>query len=118
MLMEKDTEAWSLLILREQQQPTEAFARLYGGFVGRMLDLMMQLVQRLRNETDDRGARTIVVGLLGHILVWRVSRAMVCLHLGWAAFGTEERAQACLALRRAVIARVFHLPTASAAAPV
>ena len=53
--------AWSLFIMREQMAPTEAFERIYGGMMGKMLETLCELVcvaTRLRDDRDaarDRG---------------------------------------------------------------
>ncbi len=102
LLMSAKTEAWSQLIVREQQHPTEAFNRIYDAFMGRMLGLLSQLVLRLRGDGDVRRAKGIVVGVFGQVLVWRVARAGVLRHLGWQSVGQAEFAEA-LALVRANI---------------
>ena len=46
-----ESSAWARLVLREQQNPSEAFDRLYGGMIGRMLSLISRLIaHRLRRE--------------------------------------------------------------------
>lgn len=94
LMMSAKTEAWSQLIVREQQHPTEAFNRIYDAFMGRMLGLLTQLVLRLRGDGDAQRAKGIVVGIFGQVLVWRVARAGVLRHLGWSSVGQAEFAEA------------------------
>lgn len=81
LMLDRKTEHWAKLIVREQQQPTAAFTLLYDGFMGRVLNLQTQLVLRLRNSTDLEDARILVVANMGQLLVWRVCRAAVQHHL-------------------------------------
>lgn len=81
LMLDRKTEHWARLIVREQQQPTAAFTLLYEGFMGRVLDLQTRLVMRLRDSTDLEDARILVLANMGQLLVWRVCRAAVQHHL-------------------------------------
>jgi len=107
LMLSDETQQWSQLIVREQQNPTAAFERLYEVFMGRMLTLMTRMVQRLRDDPDPADARVIVVGILGQVLVWRVARAGILRHLAWSSLGELEIAQARAAVRRSVVAQAL-----------
>ncbi|WP_404369869.1 CerR family C-terminal domain-containing protein [Sphingomonas sp. MMS24-J45] len=71
------SEAWSLFIMREQMAPTEAFDRIYGGLMGRMLETLCELVCIATGLNDRDTARVAVITLTGQVLVLRASRATV-----------------------------------------
>lgn len=76
MAGEKNT-AFSLFIMREQMEPTEAFERIYGGLMGRMLGVMVELVRIVTGLHDTDASRIAVVTLMGQVVVVRASRATV-----------------------------------------
>lgn len=76
MAGEKNT-ALSLFIMREQMEPTEAFERIYGGPMGRMLGMMAELVCIATGVRDTEASRIAVITLMGQVVVLRASRATV-----------------------------------------
>lgn len=104
LLLSPETEQWAQLILREQARPTEAFELLYGGFMGRMMSSLTELILRLRGVDDLLGARLAVIGIYGQVLAWRAARASVMRHLQWTELTEKEIAIARAAVRRGVIA--------------
>jgi AcrR family transcriptional regulator len=93
LLTEERSAAWSRLILREQQAPTEAFERLYAGFMSKLLGLLGELVAVLRGPMTDAQARLAAIGVFSQVLVFRTAHAGVLRHLGWTSIGSAERAQ-------------------------
>ena len=79
-LASERSASWSLLIVREQMDPTEAFDRLYAGPMGRVMEMLVQLVCVATGVGDDAAARITVLTLFGQALVMRTSRA-ACLRL-------------------------------------
>lgn len=71
------SEAWSLFIMREQMAPTEAFDRIYGGLMGKMLETLCELVCITTGLHDRDTAQIAVITLTGQVLVLRASRATV-----------------------------------------
>lgn len=69
--------AWSLFIMREQMEPTEAFERIYGGLMGRMLSTLVELVCIATGRRDPGTAQITVVTLIGQVATLRASRATV-----------------------------------------
>ena len=53
-----ESAAWARLILREQQNPSEAFDRLYGGMIGRMLSLISRLIAQVCATDPDARRNT------------------------------------------------------------
>lgn len=85
-----ESDNWGQLILREQQAPTAAFAVFYEGLMGRVVSLLTQLVQRLRNDESESDARLLVATILGQVLVFRAARAGVLRLMQWERIGAEE----------------------------
>jgi len=100
-----ESEAWARLILREQQNPSDAFDRLYDRVLGRHLTLMTALIARVRRlDPQSIEARLISQTVIGQGLVFRSARATVLRHLGWRELGTGEIASIQSVIRRNVTA--------------
>ena len=78
MMLAPASAAWSGFIVREQQNPTAAFERLYEGAMKDMAETFVALILRVRTDLDDREARATAIMLLGQALILRVGRASVC----------------------------------------
>ncbi|MCW5746382.1 MAG: CerR family C-terminal domain-containing protein [Alphaproteobacteria bacterium] len=91
LLAEPETEAFARFIVREQQDPTEAFEVLYERVMGVMLPLVRQLVA-IATGDDPRseavGLRTFAIA--GQFLVFRVARATVLRHMHWPDVGLDQ----------------------------
>lgn len=93
VMLDDETAAISRFIVREQADPTAAFARIYGGVMGRMLEQLAALVARVAGgRLSDAEARVRAMTLVGQVLVFRVARATVTTGMGWAAIGPDEAA--------------------------
>lgn len=84
MSFEHAPEGWVRLILREQQDPTEAFQLLYDGIISRMIGLVTQLVAMGSGlEQSSEACRIRAMMIFGQVLVFRTARGTVSRHLGW-----------------------------------
>ncbi len=88
-VMLRNESQWAQLIVREQQEPTQAFTALYEGCMRRLLDLLTRLVLGIRGGAE-QDARLFVLTILGQMLVFRIARAGVLRQLGWSAIGDKE----------------------------
>lgn len=68
---------YSLFIMREQMEPTEAFERIYGGLMGRMLAMLVELICIATARSDATVAQVTAITLMGQVIVLRGSRATV-----------------------------------------
>jgi len=101
MITAEESAAWARLIVREQQDPTEAFDVLYQGVMGRVLSLITRLIAGIRGQkTDSKAARLTALTVLGQAIVFRVARATVVRQLGWERIGPEEIAAIQKRVRR------------------
>ncbi|TPG54384.1 CerR family C-terminal domain-containing protein [Sphingomonas glacialis] len=68
---------FSLFIMREQMEPTEAFERIYGGLMGGMLSVLVELICVATGRRDATAAQVAAITLMGQVIVLRASRATV-----------------------------------------
>lgn len=108
MLTAEESASWARLIVREQQDPSEALDIVYRGMLGRVLDLATRLIARIEGvpippDGDPAGSgeengeggdltavRLKVLTVMGQALVFRAARTTSLRHLGWEAIGPEE----------------------------
>lgn len=74
-MIRKQTESWSLFIVREQMNPTAAFSRLFDGPMGQMTRSLARFVRIAAGIPDGEDSRIAAVTLFGQVLVVRASRA-------------------------------------------
>lgn len=103
VLLSPETEAWSRFIVREQQQPTEAFERIYHGALKPMLELILSLIARARPDLEPEECRAMALLLFGQPLILRIGRATVCRVLGSDSLGPQEGAVLRSRLRKNVL---------------
>ena len=87
MLAQPESAGWIKMILREQQEPTDAFNVIFVGMMEPMLSLLTRLVA-LGTGLDAAGeeARLRAFMLLGQVLVFVVARSTANRYLGWSGF--------------------------------
>ncbi len=91
LLAEPESEAIARFIVREQQEPSEAFAVIYDRMMGVMLPLVRRLVAIATHDDPQReevGLRTFAI--LGQFLVFRVARAAVLRQMAWHDVGPAQ----------------------------
>ncbi len=74
-MVDPGTEGWSLFIVREQMNPTAAFARLFDGPMGQMMRQLVRLTSIATRIGEGDTARIAMLTLFGQVLVVRSSRA-------------------------------------------
>jgi AcrR family transcriptional regulator len=105
MLCSDESASWARLILREQQNPSEAFDVLYRGFMGRVIRTVRRLIARATNaDADSQDTRLSALTVLGQALVFRAAGAAVMRQMGWTQFGADEISDVQDRLRRNVTA--------------
>jgi AcrR family transcriptional regulator len=87
-----EARLWVKLVMREQQDPTEAFDIFYRAVYGDMLSMFTRLVAELTRQSPEAEAtRLLTLTLLGQVLVFMVGRATVGRFVGWTQLGPAER---------------------------
>ncbi|TCS60672.1 CerR family C-terminal domain-containing protein [Varunaivibrio sulfuroxidans] len=86
-----EADKWARFIMREQMDPSEAFDILYDGvikhFHGRCAALIGQVTGR---PADDPETLLKTFTIIGQILVFRTTRAVVLRRLGWDDFSKDH----------------------------
>jgi len=77
MLSEKSAR-WARFIIREQQEPTEAFDRIYSIAMRPMTDAFVHLIAVARPDLTEREHRATGFLLFGQALALRSGRASLC----------------------------------------
>lgn len=87
----EESAAWVRYMVREQAEPTEAYDRLYGGFMQPMLNAARHLVGILLGDdpNSDR-VRLRTLSLVGSLIVYRVGRATILREMAWTEIGPDE----------------------------
>jgi TetR/AcrR family transcriptional regulator, regulator of cefoperazone and chloramphenicol sensitivity len=116
IMVRDEFAAWAQLVIREQQEPTEAFEAFYDGFAKRMLALLTRLVVSIRGGDDDEDARLSVVSILGQMLVFRAVRAGVLRQTRWSKIGDAQLEAMRRSVRANVTAQLCGAPPARAVA--
>lgn len=91
LMAEPQTEAFARFIVREQQEPTEAFVVIYERMMGVMLPLLRRLVAIATHDdpaSESAGVRTFAI--VGQLLVFRVARAAVLRQMVWQEVGPSQ----------------------------
>lgn len=91
MVFQHAPDGWVRLILREQQDPTDAFQLLYDGMMSRMIGLVTQLVAMCSGlEQSSEACRIRAMMIFGQVLVFHTARGTTSRHLGWDVPGPEN----------------------------
>lgn len=91
---------WARFITREQQEPTEAFDRIYSIAMRPVTDAFIQLIAIARPDLSEREHRATGFLLFGQAMALRAGRASLCRVLGV----EQPDAEAELLLRRRLAA--------------
>ena len=109
-MVHADTEAFSRFIVREQMEPTDAFAILWGEVMERLLERIAALLVVVSGGAlGQSDARVSTLALMGQVVAFRVARAGVMRLTGWTALGPAETAQIHRAVQRHLAALLDHL---------
>lgn len=92
MMVDPSSASWARFIVREQQEPTEAFARIWDTAMGHVVGAAGQLLGRISPGLDERRVQARVILIFGQVLVLRQARASVCKALGVDELGEAEGA--------------------------
>ncbi len=104
MMASPETTAWARLIIREQQDPSDAFDIVYEKVMSRIVGAVAGLVARLAGQPSaSPDSRLLTMTLVGQALLFRTSHAAVLRTMGWQAFGPSEITAIQNRIRRNVI---------------
>lgn len=104
MMLHPASADWARFIVREQQDPTEAFDRLWEGVMKDLLLGVQALLSRVCPDHSQAELRALALLLFGQVMVLRSARASVCRALEVDELGPDEAALLRKRLRRNTIA--------------
>ena len=105
MFTSEEARSWARLILREQQDPGEAFEKCFGRSIGTVLSVLTEVIARTqRRNADDRRVRLMVFTIIGQALIFRAASAAVLAHLGSSRLDSRDIAAIQAQIRRNVAA--------------
>lgn len=111
MMLCAESAPWARFILREQQEPTEAFERLYGGVMRRMSEQVVEWLRLARPDLSEREARATAIVMFGQTMILRAGRATVCRVIGVETIDDEVAALLRARLRSNLLAILREEPT-------
>src|SRR5580692_5532170 len=90
----RDPPTWVAFVLREQMNPTAAYAALHQRVSGRLIGTVATLVGRLIDRPAD-AEETILrtLAMLGPLVIFRRARGVALLALGWPDFSGDRLTQ-------------------------
>lgn len=90
MLVSDDMDDKSQLILREQQNPTEAFDIIYYGFMEPALNCMHKLLLQINSDISPQDLRIFTITLFAQVTAFRTIKTTAKRYLEWSEFGPKE----------------------------
>lgn len=113
LMLDPASEKWARFIIREQQEPTAAFDRLFAKAMQPMISAFMPLAATARPDLSEYDLRAACILAVGQVMIMRAGRAAVCRIMGSDTIDAELGAQ----LRRALghnTRKIFSPPERSA----
>ncbi|MGM4911309.1 CerR family C-terminal domain-containing protein [Rhizobium sp. 768_B6_N1_8] len=91
LFVSKESEPWARFIIREQMEPTEAFARVYQGLMRPMIEMARRMIGTiLQEDPASEHVRLRTLAFVGNIMVFRVAHAAVLAQMEWQSVGSEQ----------------------------
>lgn len=94
-----EAERWARFIVREQMQPSAAFEVINETMSGAVA-IATRLVAAALGRPDDQETRLRVFAMIGQVLVFRVSQALILRQMGWSEIGEKQRGEIKLVVAR------------------
>ena len=77
-------------IFREQFEASSAFEAMYDGAMAKIIETSAKLVARLKNQPLSPEIRMLTLTILGQIIIFQTSRAMVLRTMDWEKVGADQ----------------------------
>lgn len=98
----EESRSWARLILREQQDPSDAFDEFFDQSIGKVLAMFAELIARAQGSpASDRQVRLTSLTIIGQALIFRAASAGARKFLG-NQFGSKDVAAIQAVIRRNV----------------
>ena len=87
------SESWARIILREQQDPTDAFDLIWDSFMGKMFALVTHLVAIGAGMDEHSDACKVRAEMtVGQVLIFLIARGTTARLMKWSELGSSEQA--------------------------
>lgn len=91
MFSQPQALGWTRMVMREQQDPSDAFEIFYGGIYREMLASFTRLVAKLTGQSPEaESPRIQALNVMGQLMGFMVARATAMRHMGWDQIGARE----------------------------
>jgi hypothetical protein len=91
VMVSEKSRPWARFLIREQMEPTEAFAKVYEAVMRPMLEAIRRLVGLLLDEEPaSERVRLRALSLVGSLMIFRVANAAALRQLEWSEMGPKE----------------------------
>jgi AcrR family transcriptional regulator len=88
-----ESESWARIILREQQDPTDAFDLIWDSFMGKMFALVTHLVALGTGMDEHSDACKVRAEMtVGQVLIFLIARGTTARLMKWSELGSSEQA--------------------------
>ncbi len=92
-MVRNETAEFARFIVREQQEPTEAFDVFYNGMMGQVLNRLVSLMKVVAaGRVAEIDIKVRVIAMMGQVLSFRIARAATLRLTGWHEVGEPESA--------------------------
>ena len=83
-LTRPESKSWARLVMREQQDPSDAFEILYEGFMARLLGMLSRFAGMAEGvDEENEVTRLRAIFLVSQVLVFVMAPAVVGRHMSW-----------------------------------
>ncbi len=104
-MVTQEKTGWARLVLKEQQDPTEAFQLLFTSIISRILETLSKLAAlSLGKAETDPAIGISALSLIGQVLVFRAANAAALRHMRWSGVGEKELALIQTHIRKSLLA--------------
>lgn len=91
LFVSRQSESWARFLIREQMEPTEAFARVYEGVMRPMIEIGRRLIGAIiREDPGSEHVKLRTLSFVGSLLVFRMAHAAVLAQMEWEVIGQEQ----------------------------
>lgn len=92
LMLDERSQVWTCFIIREQQDPGEAFDRIFSKMIGPVAGFLLRLVGSIRSDLGQAKVRALVIGLVGQVIALRAARESLMRIMEFDEIGETERA--------------------------
>lgn len=107
LVLQPEKKLWAQLIVREQQDPGEAFEYLFKGLFNPLLGMLTDLIRAADPKAEKDQVEVTAAGIVGQIVIWRVGRTTLARRLGQRDTEEPQIDRVRSTVHRNILAQVF-----------